>query len=84
MENGERTETGKERKEKRGERREEREERREKESGVRCTSVACGAPPCAPFVGAVGESLSRKENKRLANSKTADRKPCTSRRCCAC
>ena len=87
MEHGERTETGEERKEKRGERREERGERRGERRGEsndnRDRKATRPELPCGPFAATDGELLSRKENKRLANSVSIERKVCTPRRCTA-
>ena len=72
----------------RGERREEREERRGERRGEsndnRDRKATRPELPCGPFAATDGELLSRKENKRLANSVSIDRKVCTSRRCTAC
>jgi len=84
---GEKREERGERKGERGEERgEEREERRgERREEITEQSTATGKrldPPRLLF-GGDGESLSRKEKKKLANSVSIERKVCTPRRCTA-
>ena len=76
-------ERGEGRGEERGERGEGRGERRGESNDNRDTKATRLELPCEPFAETDGESLSRKEKKRLANSVSIERKVFTPRRCTA-